>query len=237
MKILFEDDNLLVINKPAGMIVHQGAGEKKSTIVDWLFDRYPSMQKLNWPDPDRPGIIHRLDKDTSGLLLIAKNPQILEDFQNKFQNHEIKKTYLALVLGPVSPESGEIITKISRSGKDFRNKTTSILNMDESAKTAISHYQILNNYSLKSNVLCLMSVSIDTGRTHQIRVQMKYKGWPIIGDEQYNTKISRKISKEMDLKRQFLHAHKLEFCYNGKEMSFKSELPSDLQILISKLKT
>lgn len=235
MEIIFENDNLLVINKPAGISVHQGAGEAESTIVDWLLNKYPEINKLDWPDSNRPGIIHRLDKDTSGLLLLAKNPQILEEFQQKFTQHEISKTYLALVLGPVKPEKGEIITKISRSDKDFRNKTTSILNMDESAKTAISNYKVIQTLQLKPYTLNLLEVSIVTGRTHQIRVQMKYKGWPIIGDEQYDTKISKRISKDLGLSRQFLHAYKLEFCYNNKEIEFISELPTELNSVLNKV--
>jgi 23S rRNA pseudouridine1911/1915/1917 synthase len=236
MNILFEDNNLLIIDKPAGISVHHGVGEDSGTLVDWFIDAYLKVKLLDWPDATRPGIIHRIDKDTSGLLLLAKNPKTLEEFQNKFQNHEIKKTYLTLVLGPIKPEKGEIITKISRSNRDFRLKRTSIFNMDESAKTAISHYQLLNNYMLKSSVLCLLSVSIDTGRTHQIRTQMQYKGWPIIGDEQYNNKISKRISNELNLHRQFLHAHNLKFNYNNKDVEFTSELPSELFQIIDQLK-
>lgn len=235
MKIIFEDKNILVVDKPTNVSVHQGAGEEKPTIVDWFLDYLPSVKDLNWPDSNRPGIVHRLDKDTSGLLLLAKNPQTLEEFQKKFQNREISKTYLALVLGPVKPEKGEIITKISRSNKDFRLKKTSFFNMDESAKTAISYYNVLKILNHKSEILNLLSVMIMTGRTHQIRTQMKYKGWPIIGDQQYNTKISRRISEQLNLNRQFLHAHQLEFCYNGKKIIFESKLPKELINIIDKL--
>lgn len=229
MKIIFEDENLLIIDKPAGISIHAGAGENQPTISDWLAENRPEVLKYNWIDKTRIGIIHRLDKDTSGLLILAKNPQILEEFQKKFQNHEIQKTYLVLVLGPVKPEKGEVVTKISRSNKDFRLKKTSVLNMDESAKTAISYYELWENYIFKAYRLSLIAVRIMTGRTHQIRTQMKYKGWPIIGDQQYNTKISRRISDQLNLNRQFLHAYKLEFCYNGKKMKFESELPEELK--------
>lgn len=239
MKIIYEDNNLLIIDKPAGISVHSGAGKEKSTIVDWFLGYLPKTKRMNWPDLTRPGIVHRLDKDTSGLLLLAKKPQTLEIFQNKFQNHEIQKTYLALVLGPVKPEKGEIITKISRSNRDFRLKKTSIFNMDESAKTAISYYDVVKILNHKpacrqgrSEILNLLSVRIMTGRTHQIRTQMKYKGWPILGDQQYNTKISRRISDKLNLHRQFLHAYKLEFCYNGKKIGFVSELPEELNNII-----
>lgn len=237
MKIekIFENDDFIVVNKPSGISIHHGIGENENTLVDWFIDNHSEIKKLDWPDISRPGIIHRLDKDTSGLLLLTKNPQTLEDFQKKFQNHEIQKTYLALVLGPVNPKYGEIITKISRSGKDFRLKTTRTFNLDESAKTAISQFKVIKNYGFKAYRLSLIAVRIITGRTHQIRTQMKYKGWPIIGDQQYNTKISKRISDKLNLHHQFLHAHKLEFCYNDKKMVFESELPEELNNIINQL--
>lgn len=243
MKIIFEDDNLIIIDKPAGISIHEGAGEVQSTIVGWFLEYYPQAKIMNWSEIMRPGIVHRLDKDTSGLLLIAKNPQTLEEFKLKFQNHEIQKTYLALVLGPVNPEKGEIVTKISRSHKNFRLKKTSIFNLDQSAKTAISHYQLTRNHHYHPRggngdyeiTLSLVAVSLVTGKTHQIRAQMKYKGWPIIGDQQYNSKISRRISNELNLHRQFLHAHKLEFVYNDKKMEFESGLPKELNDILQKI--
>lgn len=242
IKIIYENEDLLVIDKPAGMVVHEGVGETGLTISDWLVKSYPVVLSYDWSDQSRVGVVHRLDKDTSGLLILAKNPQTQELLQKQFQNHEIQKTYLTLVLGPVSPEKGDIITKISRSHKDFRLKKTSIFNLDQSAKTAISHYQLTRNYHYhprggngQVSILSLVAVSIITGKTHQIRAQMKYKGWPIIGDQQYNSKISRRVSDQLNLNRQFLHAHKLEFCYNGEELSLESNLPEELNKIFNKL--
>lgn len=246
IKIIYENEDFLVIDKPAGMVVHEGAGETVFTVTQWLIDKYPQIKKYQWPplrqgfaeqaDQTKAGIVHRLDKDTSGLLILAKNPEAQKTLQKQFQEHQIQKTYLALVLGPVSPEKGEIITKIFRSNRDFRLKKTSILNLDQSAKTAISQYKVIKKYNFMAYSLWLMAIRIITGRTHQIRTQMKYKGWPIIGDQQYNSKISRRVSDELDLHRQFLHAQKLEFCYNGKEFIFRSDLPQELEFIISKIK-
>src|SRR3989344_5404677 len=114
MKIIYEDQNLNVVDKPAGMVVHLGAGMHEQTLVDWLVGKYPEIQKLNWPDPTRPGIVHRLDKDTSGLMILAKTPAALEKLQSLFKNRQIHKSYLALVFGKMAKSTGEIISFIGR---------------------------------------------------------------------------------------------------------------------------
>jgi len=235
MNIIYEDKNILIINKPAGLVVHAGAGETGETLVDLILKKYPEIIKFCWPDPTRPGVIHRLDKDTSGLIMFAKTPGALNYMQKKIQEHDICKQYLTLALGPVKPECGEIKSEISRSNRDFRLKSSSIISFDKNSKTAISRYRVLKNYNLEESIISLVSVQIITGRTHQIRVQMKSQGWPIIGDQHYNTKISKKISKKLGLNRQFLHAFKLEFKYNNKIQNFECELPDDLQSVINNL--
>ena len=114
IKTIWEDESLIVIDKPVGVVVHEGAGETESTVVDWLLGKYPNLQKLAWPDPSRPGIVHRLDKDTAGLMLLAKNPEILVKLQEQFQKRKIEKTYLALVAGKVEPKQGKIEAAIGR---------------------------------------------------------------------------------------------------------------------------
>ena len=238
MKIIYEDNNLIVIDKPAGLVVHPGAGNEKNTIVDWLLQNYPEIEKLNWPDMNRPGIVHRLDKDTSGLMILAKNPKVLEKLQGLFQTHNIKKTYLALVYGKLEKPEGEITGFISRDPNARRQQTTKIIHFDfqpGKAREAKTYYKVLKEYRFKNEILSLVEATLGTGRMHQIRVHFKSVGHPVIGDPVYNIKYSRKISKELGISRQFLHASKLEFVYNTTTLSFKSTLPGDLDSIIELL--
>lgn len=235
-KIIFEDRDILVIDKPAGLIVHKGAGEGGPILTNWFIKKYSQIQKLNWSDLDRPGIVHRLDKETSGLMILAKSPDILKKLQEQFQGREVTKTYLALALGTIEPAEGQIKTAISRHGKEFQKKTARILSFSWSkgkTRQAITDYRVKKYY----NNFSLVEAKILTGRTHQIRVHFQYLGYPLIGDPIYNTKQSKKISDELNLHRQFLHAWKLEFGHpaTGQKLKFSSELPEDLKIVLKKI--
>jgi len=235
MKIIYEDNNLIVIDKPAGLVVHPGAGNEKNTIVDWLLQNYPEIEKLNWPDMNRPGIVHRLDKDTSGLMILAKNPKVLEKLQGLFQTHNIKKTYLALVYGKLEKPDGEITGFISRDPNARRQQTAKSIHFDfqpGKMRQAKTEYKVIKEYRYQNYDLTLVEAMIETGRMHQIRVHFKSIGHPVIGDPTYNIKHSKRISKELGLNRQFLHAYKLAF----NNFKFESQLPTDLINILKKLK-
>lgn len=237
MQIIYEDNNILVIDKPAGVVVHEGAGETGETLADFVVRKYPEMKKLVWDDPARPGIVHRLDKETSGIIIVAKNPATQKFLQRQFHDREVNKTYLALVLGKVSPSVGEISTTIRRDPSQRKKMSVSYLGEGKSATTfykAKKYYPYL--IKNKSLILTLLEVMPKTGRMHQIRVHLKHKSWPVIGDQTYSTKESKKISKELEANRQFLHAYKIKFKLpTGKLLEIRSELPDDLSKILRKI--
>jgi len=235
IKILFEDENLLVVDKPAGLLVHPKNSQDKSyTIVSWLFAKYPNLQKLDWPDRTRAGIVHRLDQDTSGLLILAKSPDILNQLQEQFKARKVKKIYLALVVGKIE-DGGEIESFI---GKGQDKQISRFLNLKGTMKRAKTTYNIVRHYKLDSQNLPLLQLRPETGRTHQLRVQLKSMSWPVIGDKVYTTKLAKNIAKNLTLNRQFLHAAKLEFIHpkNDKKLIFESKLPKKLLDVLHKLK-
>lgn len=253
--VLFEDEYLLIINKPAGVIVHEGAGhpsddetedwtEGSQLLTDWIKSAHPEIVEAFANEPDdlyfRPGIVHRLDKDTSGLLVIAKTPAVKAKLQALFKERTVTKQYVALVLGKPEPEQGSIETFIARDPNQRRQMAVSHVGKGKEAKTeyrTVSHWPY--KYKGQTHQISLVSVTLHSGRMHQIRVHMKYKGWPIIGDQTYKTKPSRNISKELGLHRQFLHAEKLEFVHpeTGETISAISPLPNELQRIIDELET
>ena len=219
MKIVFENKDIIVIDKPANLTVHPIHSEQKNTLVDELLAYYPEIKNVG-EDPLRPGIVHRLDKDTSGLIIIAKNNKSFEYLKNLFKNRQVEKNYLALVHGKVKDKKGTITKSISLSKKDYKKR--SVL-LDENSKKAWTEYRIIENFKNYT----LLEVSIKTGRTHQIRIHLKSIGHPIVGDKQYRFK--RQICPK-NLTRQFLHAQYLKFKMDdGNIMEFKSELPTDLK--------
>lgn len=243
IEVIFQDGNLAIINKPAGVLVHPTKANEQNTLVDFIIKQWTHIKRYHWSDPTRPGIVHRLDKDTSGLIIIAKNLQTQKFLQDQFKNRQVKKTYLALVLGKVEPRQGKIITQISREkGDTIKQKISNFsFSWDKNSKQAISNYHVLKNYTYdlrpKTYDLSLLEVEIKTGRMHQIRAQLKYKGWPVIGDQLYNTKESKNISDNLNLHRQFLHAYKLQFTLPSKEIKrIHLDLPEDLQRVLSKIK-
>lgn len=238
IKIIFEDDNLLVINKPAGILVHNGKGI--NTIANWLEEKYPEILKFDWPVESRKGIVHRLDQDTSGLLILAKNPKVLGLLQNLFKTRQIKKTYLALVLGKLAKEQGKIESFISRDTKKDRQKSR-LLALEDKEKIARTSYRVLNVYTLtiqnKKYDISFLELKPETGRTHQLRVQLKNFGHPILGDQIYSIKESRLISKFFNIPRQMLHAGALEFKHplTFRLLSFKIKPSSNFTEILAKI--
>lgn len=228
LKIIYEDSDIVVVNKPPFITVHQDRNQTHEiTIINILLGNKIKLSKLG--GSDRPGIVHRLDKDTSGLLLIAKTDKAYKTLRTQFENRQIEKTYIGLVSGEMESKKGRIESPIARDTKDRKKMA---VNASKDAKNAISEFKVLNSFysnQLKCN-LCLLEVKIPTGRTHQIRVHFSSIAHPIVGDSTYgNTKLN-KIAKQNGLERQFLHAHKLSFknCEN-KKISLTSEIDEDLE--------
>jgi len=240
LDIVFEDKDILVLNKPKGMVVHPGAGNNENTLVNALLFKY----KKNLSDINgllRPGIVHRIDKDTSGLLVIAKNNLAHSNLGNQFSKHTIIRKYLCLSWGVVRPLSGKINTLISRDKKNRQLMTVSDIN----GKKAITNYKTIKVFNIKDiPKISLIECELETGRTHQIRVHLKYKGTSLIGDKQYGKKNIKfkKINNEFfeklnKLSGQALHAKTLEFTHpvTKKWMSFNSDLPSSFKKILKLL--
>ncbi len=223
--IVFENSDFMIIEKPAGLLVHPTLKNENDTLVNGLIAIRPEI-KLVGDDSIRPGIVHRLDKDTSGLMIIAKNQLTFEKLKEKFQKHQMHKTYTALVFGKLKDTHGIIDRPILRSGSKFNRRKIGIEPND--GKEAITEYETIKDYGKVS----LVKAFPKTGRTHQIRVHFASMSNYVIGDNEYG---SDKINKEYGLNRQFLHASELEFSFKSKKYHFKSELPLDLKAVLEKL--
>lgn len=231
--VLYEDKECLVINKPAGVSVYPiNEADKSKTIIDYSLQNF----KVKFKDPERPGIVHRLDKETSGVLILAKNQEALDYLMAQFKKREVKKVYWALVYGIMQHPEGIIDSPIQRSHK-HRKKMS--LAATGTGREAISQYKVLKEYRLDpKHLLSLVEVRIHTGRTHQIRVHMSSIGHPVIGDVTYgNSSMNRKFIKKYGLRRQFLHARLVEFKtpVKDKQVSVEAELPDELNNLETKL--
>ena len=240
LDIIYEDKDILVINKPKGMVVHPGAGNYENTLVNALLFKY----KKNLSDINgslRPGIVHRIDKETSGLLLIAKNNFSHANLSDQFSKHTIKRKYLCLSWGVVRPLHGKITTMITRDKKNRQLMTVSDIN----GKKAITNYKTVKVFNYKDiPKISLIECELETGRTHQIRVHLKYKGTSLLGDKQYGKKNLKfkKINKEFFLKLnelsgQALHAKTLGFIHpvTKKKMNFDSKLPEGFKKILNLL--
>ena len=241
LELVHEDKDLLVINKPAGIVMHPGAGNYDNTIVNALM--YYNKDALSTiGDELRPGIVHRIDKDTSGLVVIAKNNETHESLSLQFNKHTITRAYQLLIWGKLRPSSGKIDTFITRSSKNRQMMEVS----NSKGKRAITIYKTLEIFENdKTPTLSLVECKLETGRTHQIRVHMTHMGNSIMGDEKYKKKYKK--LKNIDtylenliynLDRQFLHAKTLGFIHprTGKEMIFSSILPQDLENILKLLR-
>ena len=240
LDIVFEDDDIIIINKSSGISMHPGAGNFDNTIVNALINY---KKKLSSPEQNlRPGIVHRIDKNTSGLVVIAKNNQAHEHLSNQFSKHTISRVYQLLVWGKTRPSKGKIQTLITRSSKNRQLMEVS----NKKGKKAITNYKTLEIFENENTpTLSLLECQLETGRTHQIRVHMNYLGNSIVGDDKYKKKY-KKI-KNIDLKlensisklnRQFLHAKTLGFIHpiTNEEMIFSSILPKELNNLLKMLR-
>ena len=241
LEIIHEDKDLLVINKPAGIIMHPGAGNYDKTIVNALI-YYDKDSLSTIGDELRPGIVHRIDKNTSGLVVIAKNNETHEDLSKQFSDHTITRMYQLLIWGKLRPSSGRIETFITRSSKNRQLMEVS----RSKGKNAITNYKTIEIFENdKTPTLSLVECKLETGRTHQIRVHMTYMGNSIVGDDKYKKKYKKLKNIDMGLEslisklnRQFLHAKTLGFVHpkTNEEMVFSSILPQDLNNLLKMLR-
>ena len=242
LKIIFEDEDIIIIDKPIGMVVHPGAGNYENTMVNGLL--YHCKNKLSGiSGEDRPGIVHRIDKDTSGLLVVAKNDQAHAFIAKQFEEHTIKRSYLVFVYGILRPLHGRIETLIGRNKTNRQKMSADVAK----GKEAITNYETLEVFKgSKILDISLVKCVLETGRTHQIRVHMSHKGNPILGDQTYGKKIKkfRGVDQEFEdivksLKRQALHAHTLGFVHpkTNQDVFYASELPEDLNKLKNRLET
>ncbi len=236
IQVLFENKDILIVDKPAGLVVHPAPGYKGVTLAEGLLHKYKDIHLIG-EDEVRPGIVHRLDKDTSGVLLVAKSQKMFEHLKNSFQEHTIKKQYLALLAGHVPSKHGFINTPIGRHPTDFRKMT---VNIPKEPKEAVTEYTVLeylpNIKGHKSiDEFTLVRVNLHTGRTHQIRVHFSSLGFPIVGDSLYGPKNNPSFG--LELQRQFLHASNIEVQLPDKTwIEAHSSLPDDLKKILMDLK-
>ena len=241
LDIIYEDEDIIVLNKPAGIVIHPGAGNFENTIVNALM-YYDKNSLSNIGGELRPGIVHRIDKNTSGLILIAKNNETHENLSSQFRKHSIKRIYQLLIWGKIRPSKGKVETLITRSSKNRQIMEVS----STKGKKAITNYKTLEIFENKNTpTLSLLECELETGRTHQIRVHMKYLGNSIVGDDKYKKKFKRIkdinpfLEKSLiNLNRQFLHAKTIGFFHpkKNKEMFFNSILPNELEIILKMLR-
>ena len=240
LDIVYEDDDLVVVNKPAGMVVHPGHGNYSGTLINALIYHFENLPKNS---SNRPGLVHRLDKDTSGLLVIAKNDESMVHLSNQFAEKTSKREYIALVWGNLKEDSGKIDNYIGRNPKNRLQNIVLDEDNVENGKRAITNYEVLS----RMNYVNLVKCTLETGRTHQIRVHMKHIGHTLFNDERYGgdsilkgttfTKYKQFVENCFKLlPRQALHAKTLGFIHpkTGEFMQFDSELPEDFKSCIEK---
>src|SRR5665213_2541113 len=256
LDVVFEDADLAVVNKPAGMMVHAGAGQSedirsRGTLVNALLYRFKALSSTG--GDLRPGIVHRLDKDTSGLIVVAKNDRAHAALGEMFSSRQMKKTYTALVQGALERERGTINASV---GRDPLRRTRMTAQPNENARTAVSHYEVVRRLATRFGKFTLVRVRIETGRTHQIRVHMASIGHPVVGDTLYGgagqltdqvaaqaaqSRAARRKSEPevLRLGRNFLHAAKLEFAHpvTGKLLQLEAPLPEELGKFLERLET
>lgn len=222
LDIVYQDEDLAVINKPQGLTVHAGSGTNGSTLVNALLYHLDNLSGIN--GVVRPGIVHRIDKNTSGLLVVAKNDLAHISLAKQIENKTCKRIYLALLEGVVKTDKGKIDTFINRSEKDRTKMAVSTF-----GREAITEYKVIKRY----NNYTLCEFSLKTGRTHQIRVHAKHIGHPVVGDKEYGYK-----NQKFNLNGQLLHAHKLEFVHptKGEKMCFSAPLPDYFEKILKSIK-
>ena len=230
--VVYEDDHLLIVDKPAGLVVHPAAGHPDGTLVNALL--HHCRGKLSGiGGVERPGIVHRIDRDTSGLLVVAKSDKAHEGLAKLFAAHDIERRYLAIVSGIPAPPDGTVRTQIGRSPT---NRKKMAVFPDNKGKHAVTHFKTEERFKSTALVSC----TLETGRTHQVRVHMAHIGHPLIGDSVYSNRQNpyRIGLNQSKFERQALHAAVLGFIHpiNGETMRFESRLPEDMQLLLSELR-
>jgi 23S rRNA pseudouridine1911/1915/1917 synthase len=244
LDIVYEDDDLATINKPAGMMVHAGAGatedqRNRGTLVNALLHHFATLSAVG--GEMRPGIVHRLDKETSGLIVVAKNDEAHRKLAAQFARREVKKTYIALVHGWPKKDGGTISARISRD----RVRRIRMTTRGAGGRDAVTHYSVVRRLDTAFGKFSLVEVKIDTGRTHQIRVHMASLGHPVVGDALYGAPREMRARRgratdegsAIALPRNFLHAAQLELAHprTGERIALQSPLPAELQIFLEKL--
>jgi len=240
IEIVYEDDNVIVVNKKPNMVVHPSAGHTGNTLVNALIKHLPEIKKVIYDKNNlisriRPGIVHRLDKDTSGIIIVAKNARTMHSLSKQIQNRGVIKKYLGLCSGWPKSEEGELISFL---GRDPKNRKMIADIGENKGKKAVLSYKVINYYYDKSqNKISLIEFDLKTGRTHQIRVQVKNIGHPILGDKAYFNKESLIATNLNKIKRQMLHAFQLEIYLtdNKKPTLFEAPLPPDMTKIIARL--
>lgn len=227
VKILYQDSDLAVVAKPAGMVVHPAAGHADGTLVNALLYAIDDLSGIG--GVKRPGIVHRLDRDTSGLMVVAKNDSAHLRLQEMIMERRLKRLYLALVHGIPSTRLGTVDAPVGRDPRDRKHMAVT----SEHSREAVTHFKVTRELPGSA----LLEVELVTGRTHQIRVHLSYIGHPVAGDREYG--VWGGLERDLDLQRQFLHAYRLSFPhpFSGDEMTFEEALPQDLERALQKLQT
>lgn len=222
LDIIYEDDDVVVLNKARGMVVHPAPGNYTGTLVNALLYHCSNLSDIN--SAIRPGIVHRLDKDTSGIMIVAKNDAAHISLSQQIQSKTAVRTYLAVVRGNIKTDSGTIETQIARDKTDRKKMAV----VKEGGRDAITDYEVLERFGKYTLVRC----KLRTGRTHQIRVHMEYLGYPLVGDPKYSP-----MKTPFGIKGQALHSHTLEFTHprTGERMKFEAPLPEDMHKIITRL--
>lgn len=220
INIVYEDEHIIIVNKPSGLVVHPGSGNYDNTLVNGLMYYTNSLSDVN--GEERPGIVHRIDKDTSGLLMVAKTNEAHQILTEYFKNKDVKREYLALITGVFPHETANIDAPIGRDPKDRKKMTVTA----DNSKEAVTHLKVIKRYREHT----LVSLKLETGRTHQIRVHMKYIGYPVFNDPVYTNKKTTEFG-------QFLHSYKMEFDHpiTKEHMSFECPMPTEMQEFINSL--
>lgn len=226
--ILYDDEHLVVVNKQAGMVVYPSAGHKQGTLLNALASRFSRMASIG--GPLRPGVVHRLDKDTSGVMVVALDDTAYYSLAEQFRGRTINRLYRVLIYGNIKEDSGEIVMSIGRSSSDRKKMST----RTRRGKEAVTRWKVTRRFGAAT----LIEAKLGTGRTHQIRVHFSAIGHPVLGDTTYGKKISVEVKhKEVTFPRQMLHAELLGFIHpaTGQYVEFSSPLPADMEECITKL--